>query len=483
MGRNNRRRRAAKARARLKQPAGGAHHDPAAAGGSSVHRQRPCRPGQHGPTAATEAEAIAAEIETAVSWLRMRPGGSSRLVVEPLLRRDEAPSQRRVVIAQLGELLRAGTSRALASGWRPLDLHQLVGRRLDAGAQAVMSDAVVAYLSGYAQVTLAESWPGQLREIGAKTWWPASSDALTARIEHDSGGFESVVRCALRVIAELSWLPAIQAIDPLPGTARPRRRGRAPVGVDERVLERVRALLAKAESTPYEAEADTFSAAAQKLMARHSIDHVMLAADRAQPDKPDARRVWIDRPYEHAKVSLLHAVASANRSRAVWTSSWGFVTIVGHATDLAAVETLFTSLLVQASSRMTREGPRRDGFGASRTRAFRQSFLMAYADRIGQRLREAADLVTQEAVADDVRCATGAVPGADESGQETVTTGGTLVRILADRQGEVDDRVNEMFPRLTTSSARSATDLEGWVAGTAAADAARLVGGGELRGA
>ena len=60
--------------------------------------------------------------------------------------------------------------------------------------------------------------------------------------------------------------------------------------------------------------------------------------------------------------------------------------MIGFSADLDAVELLFTSLLVQASAALQRAGGKRDAAGRSRTRSFRQSFLVAYAVRIGERL-------------------------------------------------------------------------------------------------
>jgi hypothetical protein len=56
--------------------------------------------------------------------------------------------------------------------------------------------------------------------------------------------------------------------------------------------------------------------------------------------------------------------------------------VIGFPADLDAVELLFTSLLVQANTAMLRAGAKRDQYGRSRTRAFRQSFLMSYAIRM-----------------------------------------------------------------------------------------------------
>jgi hypothetical protein len=181
-------------------------------------------------------------------------------------------------------------------------------------------------------------------------------------------------------------LPAIECHDPLPGRALPEQQRDAPT-VDERVLTRVRALLAKAESTTFEAEAETFSAGAQALMARHSIDAAMLAASATSgvtAGGPEGRRIGIDRPYEAPKVLLLDVVARANRCRSVWSKDLGFVTLVGFGADLEAAETIFTSLLVQATHAMRIYGRRTTHYGATRTRSFRSSFLTSYAHRIGR---------------------------------------------------------------------------------------------------
>src|SRR5262249_11766348 len=121
---------------------------------------------------------------------------------------------------------------------------------------------------------------------------------------------------------------------------------------DPRILDKVRALLAKAESTGFAEEAEALTAKAQQLMARHSIDEALLAAREGARDEPAGCRVGIDSPYELAKASLLDVVAGANRCRSVWAKSLGFATVIGFQPDLDAVELLYTSLLVQATSAM-----------------------------------------------------------------------------------------------------------------------------------
>ena len=239
------------------------------------------------------------------------------------------------------------------------------------------------------------------------------------------------------------------------------------------MLSRIRALLAKAESTEFAEEAEALSGRAQELMAKYSIDHALLAAETGQEEVPGGRRIAVDNPYEAPKATLLQIVAQANRCRVVWSKDLGLVTVIGFPADLDAVELLFTSLLVQANSAMLRSGGKRDGAGRSRTRAFRQSFLLAYAVRIGERLSEAADHAQQAAVAEQRAAAAG--PEGDGTGNDAARNGTDLVPFLAARHRAVDDAVDEMFgSTLTRTRAVRASDADGWNSGRAAADLASL---------
>ncbi len=137
-------------------------------------------------------------------------------------------------------------------------------------------------------------------------------------------------------------------------------------------------------------------------------------------------------------------------------------TVLGFPGDLDAVELLFTSLLVQATTAVVQAGSRRDAYGRSRTRSFRQSFLTSYAQRIGERLTEAAGAAERQAVAD--------------------SPGTSLLPVLAARHRAVDEAVGEMFPELTQHTVSSVHDREGWISGRAAADLATLRGRREVTG-
>ena len=149
------------------------------------------------------------------------------------------------------------------------------------------------------------------------------------------------------VILALHACGPLETLIPPPGA--PRTTGpTAESMVDMRtigdpVLERVRALLAQAESTTYEAEAETFTAKAQELMTRHAIDLAMLAeasGGNHSAGKPQTIRVPIDDPYADMKSVMLHIVAEVSRCRTVFHPHYSFATVVGFAHDLASTEVL-----------------------------------------------------------------------------------------------------------------------------------------------
>lgn len=473
MGRNNQQRRAAKARARRGRPRGSAapagsafgmpgRPDPGSGWGSDGGRGTRPLPDRD--------VLIENEVELAFNFLlrfeRLTQEGRPERAEEArfeLGRSLSEPSVRTGLVARFGNNLAEWIGQAWVGGWQPADLLRISARRLSVLGHAVVGDAVAENLRRFAPSTITPSWRGQLEQADVRVWWPSGQHHLTARAGRTEGGLVEVLLQSLAALDVLSKLPVITSLDPLPGRWRaPRHTGPAAT-VDARLLDRVRALLAKAESTPYEAEADTFTAGAQALMARHSIDQAMLAASggAGQQDAPRARRVGIDRPYEPQKVVLLDVVASANRCRTVWSKGLGFVTVVGFTADLEATETIFTSLLLQSTRSMTGHGSRTTRHGLSRTRVFRQSFLSAFAQRIGQRLREATDEVTAAA----------------STQTSTTTRSGpsrALVQVLAARSSEVDETLGALFPQMVDRSVGSRTDAEGWAAGVLAADTANL---------
>ncbi len=364
-------------------------------------------------------------------------------------------------------------ARAWQLGWQPLDLWQLARRRLPGAAIVHLVDLLAAEIARYAEAAVAPAWSSQLRRLEVGVWWRTDRPLLGQRIARDGADRREVLESVVDLLGMLHGLPGMSELIPPPGTpaagaartagnagsgnsaAAPPGAGPAPAdGVDPKMLVRVRALLAKAESTEFAEEADAFFAKAQELMTRYSLERAMLFAEGGgDGGGAGGRRIWLDAPYLSAKSMLINQVAMANRSKAVFHSGLGCVTVLGDEVDLELVEVLSTSLLVHASGAMVAAGRQLDWSGQSRTKSFRQSFLVSYATRIGERLAVAA-AATSEAMAGEVG-------------------DGRLLPVLAARTQEVERLYESLFPRLRTKRV-SVSNHAGWGAGRVAADLADL---------
>ncbi|MEV7860842.1 DUF2786 domain-containing protein [Streptomyces hirsutus] len=338
------------------------------------------------------------------------------------------------------ELARRGeefVSKAWQRGWQPADLVRIVRRELD--------DVHLRLVTGLIRAQAPHDrprgprWTAQLDALGDPGAAPAPR---TDRFSRATAVLE-VYRLLLR-------LPTLESLDgaaaEAAGAAGPDGRDRRP---ESRTLGRIRALLAKAEATGFPEEAEALTAKAQELMARHSVDEALLAVRTHAATLPGACRIGVEAPYEQTKAVLLDAIADANHCRAVWNESLGFSTVVGFDADLEAVELLYTSLLVQAGTAMTKAEAAQKAGGRKRTKTFRQSFLAAYAHRVGARLAAAAEGRTS-GLSDD------------------------LLPVLASRDVAVTERLDHLFPETTTTRLRGVSDVAGWEEGARAADDAQV---------
>ena len=346
--------------------------------------------------------------------------GIDRLIVTPSEQVDTA------IAAAADRVLGALYTR----GWLPADLVRAVGTDL----RPWIARLIRAQAGRYPGDRTSDRWRAQVEAL---------DDDPAAAHRHDE------IRALVEVLAAANHLPDLPVLGPPPGVARP---GKATGGTDDKMLIRVRALLAKAESTTFPDEADAYSAKAQQLITQHRIDAALVAGEVTDPDAPDAVRVGIDAPYTEAKSMLLHVVAEASGCAAVWSAEDGFSTVFGYAADLDAVQMLYASLLVQGTAAMVREGSARHDSPA-RTKTFRQSFMHAYALRIGTRLRRAATRTGEAAAAEHDR----------------------LLPALARREAAVSTAVERVFGTLATKGRSIRIDDErGWRSGTAFADRASL---------
>jgi hypothetical protein len=228
----------------------------------------------------------------------------------------------------------------------------------------------------------------------------------------------------------------------------------------ERILDKVRKLLAKAEGTNNQHEAEAFTAKAQELITEWAITDAMVAANRgAHSAKATTATIVIDySPYQGPKEAMLDVVARANNCRVVLAATVdqerrkgnGYqrvseATIIGFPADLQAVEILFTSLLLQAERAFLAPDVQvamaiETSHPGHRIR-WRNAFTLGYISGVRHKLAEAKK--------------------AAETKAEASTPGVALV--LADRKGLVEQRTVELFPHLRANKMSA-----GQGAGTAA---------------
>lgn len=134
------------------------------------------------------------------------------------------------------------------------------------------------------------------------------------------------------------------------------------MAVDEKILNRIKALLAKAESTNHEAEADAFFAKAQDLMMKFAVDEAMLAAagGKGQREQIVTRTIDLRSWIQEIQGSFLGGLAPilncrTYRSGNARTNRRRYY-IVGFESDAIFCELLFSSIAAQAWRAALHEG-------------------------------------------------------------------------------------------------------------------------------
>jgi hypothetical protein len=355
------------------------------------------------------------------------------------------------VAAVLGGVLAS----VFEGGWQPTEVARVVRRRRSGLHEKLLHTAMAHDADWNPRPTPPPAgWTAQLEALGVRRWWGDEADWLGPWAGRAGVSWDDALRVSVEALGVLAILPRIETLTAPPSSwHRPGATTGGPVAASD-VLRTVRALLAKAESTSFEAEAASLTAKAQQLIARHSIDDALARRARSDPgDRPAMRRTAVDDPYAAPKASLLHVVARANGVRSVWRTDLALMALVGYERDLDAVDVLFTSLLVQATRAMVRDddaarrGPQRH------VRSYRQSFLVAYAGRIRERLHEAATDARRQAEAE---------------------LGDCVLPVLVRRDSDVARATEQWFPYLKRTARPSVTNQEGWVAGRTAAELADL---------
>ena len=423
MGKNNRYRRAAKARRRREDA-----------------RRRAQQERYNGQRSVTEM-VLAAVHDEHLRKVESRDRMVGRLADRP----------RPEVGTELQSMLEAQMPLVWKAGWQPVDIVRLANKKLGMDEVAQLTCAIASDASAYENrgPSVAPPWMAQLDDLKARRWWNPTRPWLI----QIPGEWAATVLAAIRLLNLLRTVPSIPLLTPPPSEWPLVGSTPIPSHLPSGILSKVRGLLAKAESTTFEAEAQALTAKAQELMTRHRIDRAMVGGEDGSTDSEvEGRRLGVDDPYAAPKASLLAGIADANGCRSVWSKDFGFATVFGYPSELDGVEELFTSLLVQATRALQREGSKQDRYGRSRTTRFRRSFLVAFAARVAARLRETADWTVQAAESE----------------------AGAAVLVALDRRARaVDTVVEDSFSGLRGVE-MAISDWEGYVSGTHFGDAVDL---------
>ena len=231
---------------------------------------------------------------------------------------------------------------------------------------------------------------------------------------------------------------------------------------NEGLHNKIRGLLRKAESTPYEAEAATFFEKAQQLIAKYAIDQEALwETDPSKREQIHTEDVEIrDRQAgSHYRRTILNQLAINNNCRTWYTPGTDTSTVAGYPSDTMFVLMLYHSVMSHMNYRMASALARHTAEGRS-TRTFRKSFTAGFADSIVERLREMRRAQTAQLRTEFTN-----------SGQSTDL-------VLQTRGKKVDTWVNENM-RLGTATYRDsgASDHTAKGAGYMAGKTADLTGG------
>lgn len=166
---------------------------------------------------------------------------------------------------------------------------------------------------------------------------------------------------------------------------------------------KIEGLLRKAERAGSPEEAEAFSAKAEALMLKYSIDHMMLGNKEERSDDPIIRVVEIKGIYALCSTQGLHGIVKALGTCEYWITGKAAKShngmVCGFESDVDQAIMLWNSLALQAANAMQHWAANRDLSGMSAFEKFqeRRTFLQGFWMRAARRVREAFEEVLNEA--------------------------------------------------------------------------------------
>lgn len=213
------------------------------------------------------------------------------------------------------------------------------------------------------------------------------------------------------------------------------------------IMNRILALFAKAESSEFEEEAATYLAKAEELMIKHDVERADLTPEEREKVERVQVTIGANRP-DHLLWNITCLSRGVHFVRGYPSGAGTIGSLIGLPADLAFVQALFASLVIQRETHLAKaERPYWEN-----GRTFNHSFRVGFGNRVYQRLNAAKAKTVQEA-------------------------GASTALVLRNKEAEVAERVKALFPKLKKGPSISAHSTHGYAAGTAAANRADVSGG------
>lgn len=233
-----------------------------------------------------------------------------------------------------------------------------------------------------------------------------------------------------------------------------------PREIDGKIVEKIRKILAKAEGTTNEAEAETFYAAATDLMQKYAVDLALVtAAGKNAEDTIDHVSISFGSTYWMAwrLVASIVGDAFGFKTLLIDNGKNGHLEWIGWRSELQLAEVIWTSILIQAERAANQH--MRDYPISDREDRFREkrSFIQGFGSRVGQRIK-----VQRESTL------------LAESRKHSGDASGSLLPVLVDRGSRLDSYWSDILA--TTKKVKLGGQIKpgAYAAGTRAGDRADI---------
>lgn len=247
----------------------------------------------------------------------------------------------------------------------------------------------------------------------------------------------------------------------------------APLPVSVRIIDKVRGLIAMANSSEFPEEREAFFGKAQEMISRYEIDAALLRdADPLAATRPTQRNIEVAGKYSAARGSLINVVARASGVKCIrlggrkGPNGGQLYDLIGFESDIDMVEFLFVELDLYLAREISNARPDViDNDDAPRwyrqesVQSYRASFALGFAARIDERLTVA-------------KAAAEAAAKAEEATAPVVRTVGVALA-LRNKDAAVAQAYAKAYPR-TSHIRRTVGSRSGYGAGSSAANGANL---------